>query len=149
MNKEDKKLLLQDLCCRLPYGVKVKHESQDFSSTLLWVDAERLSAGRKADKIGVGGDWGNIEFIKPYLRPLSSMTEKEFVYFMSIRGMNLRSYEILEMMSEYFSHPNSIAIVNTLGKYSHSIDWLNENMFDYRGLISKGLAIEAPKGMYK
>ena len=79
MNKDDKELILQDLCCRLPYGVKVKHEAQDFPSTLLWIDAERLSAGRKADKIGVGSDWGNIEFIKPYLRHLSSMTEKEKV----------------------------------------------------------------------
>lgn len=142
MSENDKELLLKDLCNRLPYGVKVKHEAQDFPSTLLWVDSERLSAGRKADKIGVGSDWGNIEFIKPYLRPMSSMAEEEFVYFMSIRGMNLRSYEILEMMSEYFSHPNRIAIVNTLGKYSHSIDWLNKNMFDYRNLIERGLAID-------
>ena len=30
-----------------------------------------------------------------------------------------------------------------------SIDWLNEHYFDYRGLIGKGLALEAPKGMYE
>ena len=74
--------------------------------------------------------------------------EEEFVYFMSIRGMNLRSYEIREMMSKTFSHPNNIAIVNTLGSYSNKIDWLNKNMFDWRGLIPMNLALEAPEGMY-
>lgn len=47
MSENDKELLLKDLCNRLPYGVKVKHEAQDFPSTLLWVDSERLSAGRE------------------------------------------------------------------------------------------------------
>ena len=39
-------------------------------------------------------------------------------------------------------------------KYTHltfveRIDWLNSHHFDYRGLIEKGLALEAPEGMYK
>lgn len=86
MTQEDKELLLKDLCARLPYGVKVKHEAQDFSSTLLWVDAEGLSAGRKADKKGVGSDWGCIEFIKPYLRTMDSMTEEEVEEYRSIQS---------------------------------------------------------------
>ena len=142
MKKEHKELLLKDLCARLPYGVKVKHEAQDFSSTLLWVDAERLSAGRKADKKGVGSDWGSIEFIKPYLRPMSSMTEKEFVYFMGLRGRMLKSHEIQSIMKESFNMPLSIGIGTTLGSYSNKIDWLIKNHFDYRGLIPKSLAIE-------
>ena len=145
MTQEDKELILIDLCARLPYRVKVKHKTQDFSSTLLWVDTERLSAGIKADKIGVGSDWGNIEFIKPYLRPMSSMTKEEYVYFMSIYDMNLRSYEIQKMIYENLIHSNIIDIVNTSGKYSNKIDWLNAHHFDYRGLIERGLAIAVTK----
>ena len=62
--------------------------------------------------------------IKPYLRPMSSMTEEE-------KGEYYNSYDW-----EYFEEGTSF-------------DWLNENHFDYRGLIKKGLALEAPDNMYK
>ena len=131
MTQEEKDLLLKDLCARLPYGVKVKHEAQDFPSTLLWVDTDRLSVGRKADKKGVGSDWGSIEFIKPYLRPMSSMTEEE--------------------KKEYESTFDSVYDVDDYGEDADSwhkefsicsLDWLLKHHFDYRGLIEKGLAIE-------
>ena len=152
MIQENKELLLKDLCARLPYGVKILHTDWDYDhdtdfdtiETLIGIDDRFIytvwdkTGDREKHCLSVS-NW------KPYLRPMSSMTEEEYVYFMSIRGMNLRSYEIQEMMSENFSHPNRIAIVNTLGRYSHKIDWLNENMFDYRGLIPKGLAIEVTK----
>ena len=63
-----------------------------------------------------------IDNVRPYLFPLSSMTEKqknEYQYITE-RWMNDPAYSI-----------------------SDSIDWLNENHFDYRGLIEKGLAIDA------
>lgn len=139
MTQEDKDLLLKDLCARLLYGVICQMEDKLIINDSLHYDyvlSERhIELFRKHKGF----------YIKPYLRSMSSMTEEEYIYFMSIRGMNLRSYEIQEMMSENFSHPNMIAIVNTLGRYSHKIDWLNENMFDYRGLIPKGLAIEVTK----
>lgn len=144
MNQQDKELLLKDLCARLPYGVIMQMNNHNYLPAKLKsidIDRELLEIGTIHDVF--------LDACKPYLRPLSSMTEKEFVYLMSIRGMNLRTYEIQEMMSEYLSHPNRIAIVNTLGKYSHSIDWLNKNMFDYRGLIPKGLALEQHKGWYR
>jgi hypothetical protein len=134
MKQEDKELLLKDLCARLPYEVILVAPSRRTSFP---------TDGNTAAELCVEQGW------KPYLRPLSSMTEEEYVHFMSICGMNLRSYEIQEMMSENFSHPNKITIVNTLGGYSHNIDWLNKNMFDYRGLIEKGLALEAPDDMYE
>ena len=136
MEQENKELLLKDLSARLPYGVIVElDEKFGFNKGTHVLVKELL-------------DLYCVEGIKPYLRPISSMTEEEFVYFMSIRGMNLRSYEIREMMSKTFSHPNNIAIVNTLGSYSNKIDWLNKNMFDWRGLIPMNLALEAPEGMY-
>ena len=64
--------------------------------------------------------------IKPYLRSLSSITKEE-----------LDRYEELEWTGDFVNL--SIPL----------LDWLNKNMFDYRGLIEKGLALEAPEGMYK
>ena len=153
MTKEDKELLFKDISARMPYGVKIKVRSNDVR-TVRTIDAiSGIVTFVESDPISPFGV--HIEHpttfrqvVKPYLRPMSSMTEKEFLYFMSVRGMNLKSHEIQEMMSENFSHPNGMAIVNTLGRYSHNIDWLNENMFDYRGLIEKDLALEAPEGMY-
>lgn len=153
MNLEDKELLFKDIAARLPYGVKIKVRSNDVrtvrtidvtSGIVTFVEPDSISP------FGIHIEHPTIfrQVVKPYLRPMSSMTEEEFVYFMSIRGMNLKSHEIQEMMSENFSHPNSTVIVNRLGSYSHNIDWLNENMFDYRGLIEKGLALEAPEGLY-
>ena len=65
-------------------------------------------------------DDDNYEFI-PYLRPMSSMTEEE----------RREQYK--------FSAFSNIEL----------FDWYNSLHFDYRGLISKGLALEAPEGMYK
>ena len=149
MNQQDKELIFKDLCCRLPYGVNVNYQGNQYELKEMHSDG-RIYLGSYNS---IYGSWCcNLEmdtYPIPYLRPLSSMTEEEFVYLMSIRGMNLRSYEIQKMMSENFSHPNRIAIVNTLGRYSHNIDWLNKNMFDYRGLIPKGLALEQHKGWYR
>ena len=74
---------------------------------------------------------------------MSSMTDDELVAFLKIRGMNL-SHDKLQVFRK-----NDFMIANTLSSYSRSIDWLNKNMFDYRGLIPLGLAIEAPSDMYK
>lgn len=146
MKPEDKELLFKDIAARLPYGVKIKVRSNDvrtvrtidvISGIVTFVEPDSISPFG----IHIEHPTTSRQVVKPYLRPMSSMTEDEFVYFMSIRGMNLKSHEIQKMMSENFSHPNGMAIVNTLGRYSHNIDWLNENMFDYRGLIEKGLAI--------
>lgn len=133
MTQEEKELLLRDLSARLPYNCRVFYEYVDdldnktygYSLTLNTWCIDELNAEKAV--------------IKPYLRPLRSMTEEEFIYFMGIRGKNLRFCDIQEMMSEYFSDP--ITVVNTLDRYSHNIDWLNKKMFDYRGLIEKGLAI--------
>ena len=122
MTQEDKQLLLKDLCGRLPYGVIIKHKDEHGKS----IDA-RL--------VGYNGDWFNyyiddlcfhlkIHEFKPYLRPMSSMTEEEKCKFNS-----------------YYNMFNN----NPVGL----IDWLNAHHFDYRGLIEKGLALEAPEGMYK
>ena len=74
------------------------------------------------DGLGYNAEY---RYLRPYLRPLSSMTEEEkFMYF---------------QLSE----------CKSIGGKAEFIDWLNAHHFDYRGLIEKGLALEAPEGMYK
>lgn len=118
MPQEDKQLLLKDLCARLPYGVKVE-------SVLINTDTKkkRKSCGIEvfdATCILMIRD-GFGEF-KPYLFPLSSMTEKQ-----------KKEYQYI---TERWMYDSSYSI-------SDSTDWLNKNHFDYRGLIEKGLAIDA------
>lgn len=115
MTQEDKELLLKDLCARIPYGVKadIKHRLGEDTSLL----TERL-----VTPMWLVAVKENVDSIKPYLRPMSSMTEEEGDW------CNLLLY-----------HKE-----DTLGYY----DYLNSIHVDYRGLIEMGLAIEAPEGMY-
>jgi len=115
MGKEIKKqILLSDLCARLPYEVKVKFYSMEYP---YGSEPVILTVHLLKDR------WENMLDIKPYLRPLSSMTESE-----SFRFNRLEVYE---------------------GKIDEIIDFFNSKHLDYRGLIEKGLALEAPEGMYK
>ena len=123
MTQEEKQLLLQELCGRLPYGVKVKAN--------LFNDNEVETIGT-LKTINLKKDWFefeniiapyHLEELKPYLRPMSSMTKEE--------------------RNEYHSHCNYYygTYFDTVG----SIDWLNANHFDYHRLIEKGIAIEVTK----
>ena len=125
MNKEDKELVLKDLCARLPYGVVLHHIPSGENTTL-----EFIGQGV------IDGDIHDvIENFKPYLRPMSSMTKKEYIDF------NHQMYK-----GKPNSDGKSYNIYEVTGL---NIDWLNLHHFDYRGLIEKGLAIEAPEGMSK
>lgn len=122
MRQEDRELLLKDLCARLPYGVKVNTIQGDF--TLLGLTNERVFTTCEVE--GCHNDFP-IELIKPYLFPLSSMTEEQ--------------YDELYIDSRVKN--DSIDILDALANDMDAIDWLNKNHFDYRGLIEKGLAIDA------
>ena len=119
----DKELFLRDLCARLPYGVRYRH--------LIWDDEHGEDyIAAKIYSINSDGYVKNcyddetvyINNVHPYLFPLSSMTDeqKDEYQYITERWMNDPAYSI-----------------------SDSIDWLNKNHFDYRGLIEKGLAIDA------
>ena len=125
MTQEDKQLLIKDLCGRLPYGVKINIRS-DY--TLTMEDME-LNAYHLYDIEY------NIEYrgLRPYLRPMSSMTEGEILEFIRIGDSILRIGE-----------KKLICILSL-----KQMDWLNAHHFDYRELIEKGLALEAPEGMHK
>ena len=133
MTQEDKELLFKDLCARLPYGVKIQVPYEDGSGYFDEIVWEVNNDG----PFHVNG-WGiEYEYVKPYLFPLSSMTDKDLIKFLQIKGMNLNSDELKTFRRE------PITIVSTLPSYSRHIDWLNKSHFDYRGLIEKGLAIDA------
>ena len=121
MTQKEKELLLRDLSARLRYGVKVDLFGQ--SKELIGVLDDIISVGYDINDY----EDAPIEDIKPYLRPMSSMTEEEKEdYNSKFEGRDF-SWEI----------------------YYGSTDWLNAHHFDYRGLIEEGLALEALENMYK
>ena len=116
INDQEKDLLLKDLRARLPYGVKVKIGNNSY--TVKGVDK----------KVNGEGDWVHcvcsygispveIDFCKPYLFPISSMTEEQK------KDMIMSSVGI--------------------GSDKNVFDWYNKNHIDYRGLIPMGLANDA------
>lgn len=122
MRQEDRELLLKDICARLPYKIKVNTIQGDF--TLLGLTNERVFTTCEVE--GCHNDFP-IELIKPYLFPLSSMTEEQ--------------YDKLYIDSRVKN--DSIDILDALANDMDAIDWLNKNHFDWRGIIPMGLAIDA------
>ena len=115
MTQEQRDLLLKDLCARLPYFTKVQIKNE-----IVVLDSICDDDGYHFNFIGDDREGVNIENIKPYLFPLSSMTdEQNLEYLNTCRGGN--------------------AYCST----SKTFDWFDKNHFDYRGLIEKGLAIDA------
>ena len=110
MTQEERQLLLKDLCGRLPYGVMgLIHNvnCDDYNISIVGGDIDLFSR--------------HFMSIKPYLRPMSSMTEEE--------------------RKEHNSH--RLSKWSTYSEYcANVIDWLNAHHFDYRGLIDMGLAIK-------
>ena len=125
MTQEEKQILLKDLCSRLPYGVYVHFSNTNIDEILtsIEIDEENINKTRHNGK-------GNHCKVIPYLRPMSSMTEEEKIEWETWHE-RLEEGRIKDW------------------KYADFLDWLNAHHFDYRGLIEKGLALEAPKGMYE
>ena len=126
MTQEEKQLLLADFCARLPYHCRVFYEYVD--------DLDNKTYGYSLTL----NTWCIDEFntdkavVKPYLRPMSSMTEEEIKELLNIdtkRGIFSSRHLTWHLDGEV-------------------VDYLNSHHFDYRGLIEKGLALQAPEGMY-
>jgi hypothetical protein len=130
MTQEEKELVIKDLSARLLYKVKFsfnlwdeeKQEEVNAVCTIYSVNTDSY-----CEALEVSGHIP-LDFVKPYLRPLSSMTDEE-----------------LEEYRKYVKEVNGFTYnINC----SDLIDWFNRKMFDYRCLIPKGLALEAKEGMY-
>ena len=128
------KELIKDLCSRLPYGVKVACNKNVY--TVKGLDLIVTDEGDWEYAVTAKGIAPiEMDFIKPYLFPLSSMTEEQKKYISDRWGINEDfDFEIDPNWGEYF--------VDLCDAVDY-INWLNENHFDYRGLIPKGLAIDA------
>ena len=146
MKQEDKELLLKDLCARLPYGVKCAIFDKElgfggipgFEGKYPFVIDGITQEG---DDIDVWVERGNfsLEIVKPYLFPLSSMTEeqlKDLGTYYAKDSKNIIDDAIKSLESSLVMYKAAHVCFNTL-------EWYNKNHFDYRGLIEKGLAIDA------
>ena len=73
MTQADKDLLLKDLCARLPYKVKVQDTYyKSLEPAPIWLlDLEAQSVRLFADE-----GYQSIEYIKPYLFPMSKIVEE-------------------------------------------------------------------------
>ena len=149
MTQEDKKLLLQDLCARLPYGVQILYDSdKKFDSGLICQPYGLTIYNGRTCILAFGiVDPIEIDEFKPYLRPMSSMTEEEFNALKTEIELEYEQLELTEWNDGY----------KTLEFYLKEVphycvikvfDWLNSHHFDYRELIKRGLAIEESEGMY-
>lgn len=150
MTQEEKELLIRDLCARLPYGVKVNFkygikplELRDMSfDGSVWMGNDKFSE--------------DIEEVKPYLRPMSSMTEEEARFILGkivgdreILSVGIGRDEITANVDDGVSSYEKVWVFyDEIVRSLDLLDYLNTRHFDYRGLIEKGLAIEAPEGMY-
>ena len=147
MEENLRALLLKDLCARLPYGLVINTGDKN-----LVLDRQHQGIGILypedcSDEFNERNNNASFyttisgcyygEEIKPYFRPMSSMTEKEKKELINI--------------GPYLVNGNNIVIgvqCNSFVQLSKCEEWLNKKMFDYRGLIPMGLALEAPEGMY-
>jgi hypothetical protein len=128
LSKEEKELLLKDLCARIPYGVKVC-AGEDLAMTLKQIDYKCFCESWENEDFKCHSRW-----MFPYLRPMSSMTEEEKEEY-----INIKQGECNGCVLTGKGDPNTEFLL---------VDFFNAHHFDYRGLIEKGLALEAHEGMY-
>ena len=133
MIQEDKDLLLKDLCARLPYGVKCNAFLKEIDGSLKSIFGTFKGYNGWAT---VGNNLVDIETVRPYLRSMSSMTKEQQIEANIFDDMDM------DILSQNLgrNHRDKTNIPTATYNY---IDWLNKNHFDYRGLIEKGLAIDA------
>lgn len=139
MDEKEYDLLMKDLCGRLPYGVKANvsgwdEEKQDEVNIPLRVYSINTDGYLCFENNDYGVNYYGIEHCALFLRPLSSMTEDE--------KEELVSKHIKLVFEDNNHNPETVAVD------IDGFEWLNAHHFDYRGLIPKGLALEAPEGMY-
>lgn len=141
MTQEEKQLVLTDICARLPYGVKAQvcgwDEEKGEVEVPLKVYSINTDGYLSFEYNHYSVETVYVEDCRLYLRPMSSMTEEE-----------KQRYNQFIYHLEAYSLPNYGGYFVFVDEMHELQDWLNRNHFDYRGLIEKGLALEAPEGMY-
>ena len=144
MTKEEKDLLMVDLCRRLHYDV-ICQMSRDIEFPQGNSIIEVLSiSGYEAFVNTMNCSATTPFFVKPYLRPMSSITDDE------IKDLQKITCQFC------FSRYDNLAYVGaaddgfcSVSEMEQILSYFNAHHFDYRGLIEKGLALIAPNDMYK
>ena len=127
MTQEEKDLLIKDLCARLFFGVKVLYNTQIFEVQYIEPMYEEIKLLDNENYTL------SIDEVKPYLFPLSSMTEEQK------KEYNSWKHEVFVCHYEYGDVVEEVELYDS----PESFEYLIENHFDYRGLIEKGLALDA------
>ena len=162
MTREEKQLLLKDLCGRLPYGVVLNVPTIDGSENKKLVSIVNEDDGVPCAAVysteEKKSDGSLISYAKtiyaicdvlPYLRPMSSITDEEWKEFEHlVFGIGpYHNEKLLRYSMKVVDNTGDEQLLFVRGGVD--TDWFNAHHFDYRGLIEKGLALEAPEGMYK
>ena len=141
MTQEDKELLFRDLCARIPYNVKCYNSKYrpDLAEEIICI-----TVNYNHPCVQLGTYLYKLEQVKPYLFPLSSMTEEQEKEIQEITGNPdyaciIRKTDGLELWLDSTDTDPTI----WLDAIFEVQDYLNKNHFDYRNLIEKGLAIDA------
>ena len=138
MTKEEKSLLIKDLCARLPYRINILTEDNDKGHIIGVDDTEN---GVFVIHIIEDGDSytcdESIENFKPYLRPMSSMTEEEHGKYMDFIEWSHNDYD------------GTTTTCIDKGRLYEYLNFIYSHHLDDNNFIGKGLALEAPDGMYK
>lgn len=123
MTNEDFLLLRADLCGRIPYKVKVNYRGDVYNLISCGIDKAEIL--RDTDRVDLQDGWNGriIDELKPFLRPMSAMTDTE-------------------------REELCVSLDTSVYGQARYLDWLNAHHYDYRDLIGKGLALKAPEGMY-
>ena len=156
MDKDNRNLLLQDLSSRIPYGVKVAvNQSELRNYDYKWKNWSFDEEPQEIDGVSIYGvtfgcmDMSDgvigFEYIKPYLFPLSSMTEEQWK---ELRNLIYEDFTLDEEFNEglcYKTYGDILVWLDEkpINECYFIFDYFNKNHFDYRGLIEKGLAIDA------
>ena len=150
MTQADKDLLLKDLCGRIPYGVKayVRNWSKidrKYYEGVYIVD----TVCRSLNNVLVTSDKGSVDVIvgyddyeiKPYLFPLSSMTEEQkYDFYCRFIDNDCDFYDFKEF---YLGNGMWHKLFTSFDDIEAIIDWFHKNNIDYRDLIPMDLALDA------
>ena len=141
MKEEEKEILLEEFCSRLPYGVKVLWNGNEGEQVVKIYNVklygngfeDYIINGLQQPEPGYECSLRIDDNVKLYLRPISSMTEDERQEYMNL------CYSLCDFIDN----------TDYLYPVYHITNWLNAHHFDYRGLIEKKLALEAPENLYE
>ena len=146
MTKEQKNLLITDLCGRLPHWINIITKDGDTGHI---VGVDDVDKGIFNIYIPEDGDNSyfcslSIDNFKPYLRSMPSMTEKERDELEDVSG------DWLYVDEDGYLYPigNTVFDSDEIKKIITGFDWLNKHCFDYRELIEMEMALDAPDSMY-